>query len=184
MRASFAIGLLMVLASISSAQEESRYNILLNQGLYNQKTPKDTVAAVITAIERERIDYLAAHLMPQAEIEARLAKTALYFEKVAAEQLANSAQGANLKGPELQARVKEKAAILNFKNLVDSMSKKLVDEPDTLKMLKRFVREGEFNEAGDETVVVLKDVKDRKIFLKKIDGRWFFENRREEPSKD
>ena len=177
-------GVLVGQSAIAQEPSADRYGILPNPDLYKQSTPKDALASVILAIERERYDYLAAHLLPKDYIDARLRKSATYFEKAAAEQIAATGQGANLKGAELQARVKSKAEQLGFKYLTDAMGKKLADEPDNLKTLYRFLREGKIDEAADAATVTVAGVKDRTIFLRKVDGRWFFENRREEPVKE
>ena len=174
----------LLAAAAAPAQDGARYGILPNDDLYKQKAPKDALAAVILAIERDRLDYLVAHLMPKDFVDARLKRSAAYFEKIAAEQLAGTAQGAGLTGAELQARVQQKAEILNFRHLTDTMRTKLADEPDNLKTLKRFLREGDVVEAGDTATVTVKDVKDRTVYLRKVDGRWVFENRREEPAKE
>ncbi|WP_020471578.1 hypothetical protein [Zavarzinella formosa] len=173
-----------LVSHVATAQEGDRYGILPNPDLYKQSSPRDALASVVLAIERERYDYLAAHLMPKDYIDSRILKSAGYFEKVAAEQLAGTAQGASLKGPELQARVRQKAELLGFKYLTDAMSKKLADEPDNLITLKRFLREGKFEEAGEAATVTVEGVKGYSIFLRKVEGRWFFENRREEPAKE
>ena len=173
-----------LVAAAAPAQEAERFGILLNDDLYKQKTPTDALTSVVIAIERDRLDYLAAHLMPKDFVDARLAKSAAYFEKVAAGQLAGTAQGAGLTGAELQARVRAKAEVLNFRHLAETMKAKLADEPDNLKTLKRFLREGELTEVGDTATVTLKGVKDRTVYLRRLEGRWVFENRREDPAKE
>lgn len=65
----------------------------------------------------------------------------------------------------------------NFDELITETTKKLKDDPASVKELRRFLKEGEW-EGGDTTASVkLKDVKDRQVFLKKIGERWFLENR-------
>ncbi len=173
-----------VVAAAAPAQEGTRFGVLVNEDLYKQKTPKDALGSVILAIERDRLDYLTAYLMPKDFVDGRLQKSAAYFEKIAAEQLNGTAQVAGLSGAELQVRVREKAEALNFRRLTETVKAKLADEPDNLKTLKRFLREGEVTEAGDTATLTLKDVKGRSVFLRKVDGRWVFENRREEPAKE
>lgn len=172
----------LLVGQLATAQEADRYGILPNTDLYKQDTPKDALGSVILAIERERFDYLAAHLLPKEFVDGRIKKNAGYYEKVAAEQISKTAVGATLKGAELQAKIKSTADLLGFRQIIDTMAKKQADEPDTLRTLKRFLREGKFEEAGDTVSVTLDGVKDRAIFLKKIEGRWYFENRREAPA--
>ena len=64
----------------------------------------------------------------------------------------------------------------------------LLDDPEGMKDLRRFNRNGTFPDAGaaDTTAKVgLVDVKDRALFLKKIGDRWFVENRQmDEPASE
>ncbi len=61
-----------------------------------------------------------------------------------------------------------------FPELVKETAAKL--DPGAVKQLQRFAREGEF-ETLDTTVVVRhKDVKDRVVRLRKVDGRWFLQS--------
>lgn len=65
----------------------------------------------------------------------------------------------------------------DFDALVNETTKKLRDDPASVKELYRFLKEGEW-EGGDDTASVkLKDVKDRRVFMRKIGDRWFLENR-------
>lgn len=65
----------------------------------------------------------------------------------------------------------------NFDELVNETTKKLKDDPAALKELHRFLKEGEW-EGGDGTASAkLKDVKDRRVFMRKIGDRWYLENR-------
>jgi hypothetical protein len=74
----------------------------------------------------------------------------------------------------------------NFDELVRETTTKLSNEPGTVKELRRFLKEGEW-EAGEKTATVrLKDIKDRQVFLRKVDDRWYLENRQkpEAPKSD
>lgn len=65
----------------------------------------------------------------------------------------------------------------DFDALVNETTKKLRDDPAALKELQRFLKEGEW-EGGDDTASAkLKDVKDRRVFMRKIGDRWYLENR-------
>jgi hypothetical protein len=50
-------------------------------------------------------------------------------------------------------------------------------DPPAVKKLARFLKEGEFETLDGTAVVRLKDVKDRVVRLRKIDRRWYLENR-------
>ncbi len=65
-----------------------------------------------------------------------------------------------------------------FEALVKETGDKLHEDPDVLKVLRRFVKDGEWETAEDSASVQLKDVSDR-VYFKKKEDRWFMENRRE-----
>lgn len=176
-----------MLVSASAAQDKptSRFGILINDELYKQKTPKDTLNSVIQALERERFDYLAAHLLEPSFVNSRMQTFTPYFEKVAAEQISKTGAGARLQSAELQMQVREKAETLNFKRLALDIRKKMLDDADNLKAMKKLLRDGQFVEEGDSARATLKDEKDVAIYFKKIENRWFMENRREDkPAKE
>jgi hypothetical protein len=156
-----------------------RFEVLHNPDLYKQDTPQDTLNSIVGAITRDRFDYVAAHLLDPAYVDARLATTQTYFERVAAEQIAATAAGQILRDAALQDRVREVGTRLNVRNMAEQIRQKIADEPDNLKDLKRFAREGLFQSAGDTATATLKDVKDRALYFKKTGGRWFLENRKE-----
>jgi hypothetical protein len=161
-----------------------RYDVLHNPDLYPQRNPKEALTAAIGSIERGRFDYLAAHLMVPGYIDGRLRNTQEYFERVAAEQIATTGQ--NLGGRELQERIIDVGTRLNFRNLADEMRRKAAEDREALAEMKRFLRDGVFEETGDTAVGRVKDIKDRAVYFKLIDGRWFLDNRKEDrpPAKE
>ncbi len=72
----------------------------------------------------------------------------------------------------------------DFDELVKETVTKLNDNPGTVKELRRFLKEGEWESADSTAVAKLKDIKDRQVFMKKGEKRWFLENRQKpEPEK-
>jgi hypothetical protein len=65
----------------------------------------------------------------------------------------------------------------NFDELVKETSARLASEPDLLRQLTRFFKEGEWKEDKSSATVSLKDVADRQVFFRRIGTRWFMENR-------
>jgi hypothetical protein len=65
----------------------------------------------------------------------------------------------------------------NFDELVRETTTKLADNPGTIKELRRFLMEGEWQANGNSASAKLKDVKDRQVFVRKMGTRWFLENR-------
>ncbi len=62
-----------------------------------------------------------------------------------------------------------------FNDLVKDVRTRL--DPSTLKLLHRFLDDGEWTTGDDKAAVRLKDLGDRAVFFRKIDGRWFMEHR-------
>jgi hypothetical protein len=66
----------------------------------------------------------------------------------------------------------------DFDEVVREARTKYTDNPEAVKLLQRFLKEGEWEGGeGNTASVQLKDVKDRRMFFRKVDTRWFLENR-------
>ena len=183
MRRLLAVLAVFVVATITNAQPpdvKPRFDVLHNSEFYRQDTPQETLKSVVGAIGRDRYDYVIAHLLDPSYVNSRLSTTQSYFERIAADQVAQTAGGRLLKGAELQARIQQVGTSLNAKQLAEQMKQKIAEEPDNLKDLKRFAREGEFVDTGDTATATVKDIKDRALYFKKVEGRWFLENRKED----
>jgi hypothetical protein len=64
-----------------------------------------------------------------------------------------------------------------FDEMVRETTTHLVDKPETIKIFRRFLKEGKWEgEKGTEASARVPGVKDT-LFLRKIDDRWFLENR-------
>ena len=50
-------------------------------------------------------------------------------------------------------------------------------DPGTVKLLRRFLSEGTWTTEKDQAFVALKDVPERGVYLRRVDGRWYLENR-------
>ena len=74
----------------------------------------------------------------------------------------------------------------DFDQLVKEATVKLRDDPGAVRELQRFLKEGDWQTNEKTASVRLKAVPDRQVFLRKIDARWFLENRQkaESPKKD
>jgi len=69
-----------------------------------------------------------------------------------------------------------------FEELVKETTAKLAADPTAVKELGRFLREGQW-EGDDATASAqLKDVKERRVYMRKLEGRWFLENRQKPPA--
>jgi hypothetical protein len=137
-------------------------------------------------MSRDRYDYVTAHLLDPAFVDGRLGTTQAYFERVAADQIAQTLTGSTLRAADLDARVRTVGLRLNVQDLVGQIRRKLADEPGNLRDLRRFARDGQFNAAAEAATATLADVKDRALYFKKVGDRWFLDNRKEDrpPAKE
>ena len=72
-------------------------------------------------------------------------------------------------------RVKETGG--HFDELVQGARAKLLDDPGPAKLLRRLLKDGDWQVGDDTASVRLKDVKDRGAYFRRENGRWFLENR-------
>jgi len=64
-----------------------------------------------------------------------------------------------------------------FDHYVKLVGDRFTDDPEAVRELRRFASEGEINESGDAATVSHKEIKGRQVFLRKVGGRWFLEDR-------
>jgi hypothetical protein len=64
-----------------------------------------------------------------------------------------------------------------FDRYVKLVTDRLTNDPETVRELRRFSSEGEVNESGDAATVTVKEIKGRQVFLRRVGGRWFLEDR-------
>ena len=69
-----------------------------------------------------------------------------------------------------------KTADGKFDDLVQEATAKLSADPTAVKELLRFLKEGEWEASDTAAAAQLKDIKDRRVFMRKIDNRWFLQN--------
>jgi hypothetical protein len=188
MRPVGAVFAVCVLAGVAAAQEvgPTRFDIIYNPELYRQDSPQAALNSALGAVARDRLDYLVAHLLDPAYVDARLATTQAYFERAAAEQIGSTTAGQALSAQALQNRIRDVGTRLNVRSLADQVRRKLADEPENVRDLKRFARDGQVTESGETATATLKDVPDRALYFKKVGNRWYLENRKEEkpPAKE
>src|SRR4051812_13127424 len=168
----------LLAAATAAAQPDAvppRFDVIHNPDVYFQDTPQRTLNSVLEAIGRDRYDYLVAHLLDPAFVDARLGATQTYFERVAADQIGQTLAGSTMRAADLEARIRTVGLRLNVQNLVGQIRHKLGDEPENLRDLRRFARDGQFQTAGETATATLPDVKDRALYFKKVGDRWFLE---------
>jgi hypothetical protein len=68
-------------------------------------------------------------------------------------------------------------ALGSFERLLQTVRDNFANNPEELKQLRRFLAEGEVEESGEAAAFKHKDIKSRQVFLRKIGGRWYVEDR-------
>ena len=170
-----------------------RFGVAFKGKVYSQASPKESLESAIAAADKGEFNYLVAQLLDPAFVDARLADRARQVEPTIEANLAalRDFQQQNLDRIALEARVptdpmkfRERVAAeaqaAAFKQLTRDVREKFAEDPQVLKDLRRFRRQGTFpdDKTGGETAkVALPDVKDRFLFFKKIGDRWYVENR-------
>jgi hypothetical protein len=66
-----------------------------------------------------------------------------------------------------------------FDAMVDETTTKLSSDRTTIKELRRFLNEGNWETTGDTASAQVKDIKNRRVYLRKIGRHWFFETQQE-----
>ena len=185
MRLIVSFGLVLAFTPFAIAQQAAkdgrRFGISLNTDFYPQDSPKNTLASLIRALDKERYDYIAAHLLNPAYVDEQLRASAPTFENEAREHVVSEALDKKGFSKEfIGNRVQELAAQENFANLVRRVKTTLEDNPDSVKELRKLAREGEVMEGGESASVKHSDIKDRTLFMRNILGRWYLENKMQE----
>lgn len=201
MRRLFAFAGLVGLVSLAAAQPpaevkvEPRFGVPGNPRVFPQTDPKAALASAIKAVEAGRFDYLVAHLLDEKFVEDRIDDRAKLLAPDAEADLRalrqRQQQDTRLDKREqlpteptaFAERVKAEARARAFRQVVRDVRDKMTEDPQLLKELRRFLREGDFAVEGNAARAGLKDVKDRQVFLKKAGDRWFVENRQQPEGK-
>ncbi len=160
-RCPFSFGLIVLAASLTWGQGPGklakRFGFDANTDAYPQATPKDTIESLVKAFDNRRVDYLLAQLADPRFVDETVAsyKTAIR-------------QGDD-----------KSRLFLAFDRLVTETTQYFLDDPTLVKELRRFAKEAEWQGNDAETVGTLRSVQGRKVFLRKIEARWFLENRQQ-----
>jgi hypothetical protein len=201
MRPALAAALVLSAFALAAAQPpkmvEPRYGVKHRDKAYPQATPKAALKSALDAIDDADFAYLVAHLMEPKFVDTAVAERQLKLIPTVEGELAQlrDFQRANPERVDAENRVPldpmlfraaaaEKARERAFKQLVRDVTAKFVEDPETIKALRRLYRDGTFTE-GDPATVAHPDIKNRTLFFKKLGDRWVLENRLEaEPKKE
>ena len=156
------VPLLVAVLCVSAAAQDQPSKLAKRFGhefvaeLYPQQTPQEAIKSVVKAIDSRRIDYLIAHLADPGYVDPRIADyKALY-------------SGGD-----------EGRTLLAFDRLVRETALHFQEDPGLLKELRRFAKEADWQEKDGEMVGTLKAGSPRRVFLRKLEDRWFLQNRQQ-----
>lgn len=155
------VGGLVVAAAL--AQEEpvgklfKRHGFEPNLNQFPQKNPKEALQAVVKALESKRVNYLVAQLADPVYIDGLIAEYKKSYQQ----------------GPD------EAKSALAFDRLVREVTGYYAEDPQLLAELRRFAKEGEWEATDAKASAAVAALPGRKVFMKKLEGRWFLENRQQ-----
>ncbi|HYT91841.1 MAG TPA: hypothetical protein VEL76_24210 [Gemmataceae bacterium] len=132
------------------------FNVEADFDKYPQKTPQEALNSVVKALTDRRVDYLLAHLADPAFVQAKL--------KILKAQMSASLTD-------------DTKATLAFQRLVKATDEHFRDDPTKVRELGRFAKDGEWATAESGAAASLKLLPARKVFLKKVQDRWYLEDR-------
>jgi hypothetical protein len=146
----------MALVCLTARGQEgpARFGYILNELKYPQKTPEEALQSVVKAIEAGQVSYLMAQLADPDFVDAKVAE---YKKNVPGNERARMLQA--------------------FVRLVKETDDHFQEDPLLAKELKRFSREGEWKTEGASAVATCKTVPGRNVFMKKLQNRWYLENK-------
>lgn len=195
MRKTLAVAVLLGAVSLTAwGQDEPppRYGVPPNLDLFPQNSPQAALSSAVKAVEKGRTDYLAAHLIDPAFIDQKVAERARSLEKEVAADLRTlrAVQSQNPAATPREDRVpadpkgfdeavRREAARRAFRLVARDIRGTLDENPDNLKGLRRFLREGQITDAGDTASATLRDVRDRQVNFRKVDNRWYVQDRKQ-----
>ncbi len=156
--------LIFVFAGLAFAQDDppappkKRFNIAPDLKAFPQANPKETLESVIKAIQINNLHYLAAHLAEPKFVDLRV------------DDIRKDINIAN----------KDEKTLAAFDKLVREFGSHFAGDPQIVRELRTFAKEAEWDTGKDDFAVgTAKSISARKVFLRKLDGRWFLENRQQ-----
>ena len=135
---------------------DKRYGYVFEPTLFPQKTPEEALQSLLKALDGKRIDYLLAHLADPKFVDDRV-KEYTAFQK-----------GSD------QAK-----AIFAFERLMRETALHFQEDPVLVKELRQYLKEADWDVKEDIASGTLKTPSPRRVFFRKLEERWFLENRQQ-----
>ena len=205
MRLAFSLTILHAATLLAQAQPPGvelppRFEVRAKPKTYPQANPKQALSSLVAAVDAGDHNYVVAHILDPEFVDGRIALRAKQLKETVEGDLKKlrEVQRPNIGNIPKESRVPEdprefeafaaeQARVRAFPSLVADAKEKVADDPQVMKDLRRFVREGTFDDAAGATSrATLPDLKDRAVYFKKVGDRWFIENRQTDaaPAKD
>jgi len=151
------LGLLPAAAQDETAPKlAKRYGYSFEPSLFAQKTPQEAMQSIVKALDGKKIDYLLAHLADPKFVDDRVAE---------------------YKG--LQKGNEDAKIVLAFERLVRETVNHFQEDPLLAKELRQYLKDAEWEVQETSAVGTLKAASPRRVFLRKLEDRWFLENRQQ-----
>jgi hypothetical protein len=168
------------------APPEPRYGVAPSTEAYPQATPQAALASVLKAADKNRWEYLTAHLLDPKFVDKRVGERADKLLPEVEREL-QAERDARRTGPR-EARLPEdpsgfadlvraEATQRAFRQFTQTVRATLAENPDHLKELRRFALNGTYTAGGDVGQVTLPGLKDRAVYFRKVGDRWHVEDR-------
>ena len=169
----FAIAVLICgLGSAALGQEKKpdappRYGVTAELELYPQTSPKQAMITITKAIQRNRMDYLIAHLVDPAFIDAKFVQ--FYRVKF------NRTPTDDREHPDREKRTKEA-----FEAMLKEIGTHMADDPKRSIYFDKLLKDGTIDAAGGtKATVTHREVPGMVLTLRQVDGRWYLANENE-----
>ena len=199
MRLVFALFLFVTTATLARTQPPPkaidttplpRFGIPVRLKSYPQDTEEAQLASAVEAVEGD-----TAHFSRTCSTRIRRTRGATGRQYEALVEIELSRQrDFQIRNPErfqpedrlptdrakFNALIVERSRERAFRQLVREVNDKLLNDPLSLKDLKKIMRDGTFADEPGGARASHPDVKDRALYLKKIGDRWFLESRQED----
>jgi hypothetical protein len=133
---------------------EKRYGYAYEPILFSQKTPEEALKSLVKAIDGRRIDYLLAQLADPKFVDERVKEYSAF-----------------------QKGTDQAKTIYAFERLIRETTLHFQEDPVLMKELRQYLKDADWDVKEDVASGTLKTPSPRKVFFRKVEERWFLENR-------
>ncbi len=143
-------------------KEPPRFGFDVDETTFPQKTPAEAMTSIAKAIDRNKVDYLLAHMADP-----------LYVDYWVNQYKKDFTQGKD-----------EGKRLLAFDRLVRETSTYFQNDPLIVRDLRVFAKDAKWEEKDDLAIGTVESVPARKVYLRKFGERWILENKQQSVSSE